>query len=129
MMTSQDGSEETLFPRLFIRFNLNSRGHKKVIKCNLSLIFFFLDILKTFWPVFIWVSPRIRKKRLLQNVLSLTNSYAEHGPLHSQQMLGLVSLHTTPGGSISKLVISFFSIISLVKKKGPCHWKSHSQIT
>ena len=35
---------------------------KKVIKCNLSLIFFFLDILKTFWPVFIWVSPRICKK-------------------------------------------------------------------
>ena len=35
---------------------------KKVTKCNLSLIFFFLDILKTFWPVFIWVSPRICKK-------------------------------------------------------------------
>ena len=35
---------------------------KKVIKCNLSLIFFFLDILKTFWPVLIWVSPRICKK-------------------------------------------------------------------
>ena len=106
---------------------------KKVIKCNLSLIFFFLNILMTFWPVFIWISPRFCLKNgsyrslsvfFIKRIILLST-----GPCTLSKYWDLCPSIRLLAAQFQNYLSLFFSISSLVTNNVTCHWKSGSQIT